>query len=206
MTERSGLREIVMQLAEGQDLPAEDRAAVERIVGEIESQQPPQPLALEPSPEMAAASVSPAATGAPKADESSEDIRVQIGKMSVPEKVKVALLGNSTCRQLLIRDPNRMVQLIVLQNPRMTPGEIEEFSKNANLSDAVLRAIADNKNHVKSYTVKVHLVMNPKTPIDVSLKWLPHLRVGELRKIAKSKNLPQVIATAARKRVEDMEQ
>lgn len=140
------------------------------------------------------------------ADQPEEDIRVRIGKMSVPEKVKVALLGNSTCRLLLIRDPNRMVQLIVLQNPRITPGEIEEFAKNSNLSDAVLRAIADNKNHIKSYTVKVHLVSNPKTPIDISLKWLPHLRVGELRKLAKSKNIPQVIATAARKRVEDLEQ
>ncbi len=186
--------QLIHRLKESAELSPEERIELERLVAsdvpvavsaEIQADPEPCPSANAAAPE--------------------EDIRVRIGKMSVPEKVKVALLGNSTCRLLLIRDPNRMVQLIVLQNPRLTPGEVEEFSKNSNLSDAVLRAIADNKNHVKSYTVKVHLVSNPKTPIDVSLKWLPHLRVGELRKLAKSKSVPQVIATAARKRVEDLD-
>ena len=195
MTEYPGVQELLLRFKDSKDLSLEDAAAVEMLVTGVAD----QPLV----PELA--KDAPAATGDPSTGVREEGIRVQIGKMSVPEKVKAALLGNATCRGLLIRDPNRMVQLVVLQNPRMTPGEIEEFSKNANLSDAVLRAIADNKNHIKSYTVKFHLVTNPKTPIDVSLKWLPHLRTGELRKIAKSKNLPQVVATGARKRLEDMD-
>jgi len=139
------------------------------------------------------------------ADDPCGDIRTLISKMRLPEKVKLAMFGNSTARGLLIRDANKMVQLFVLKNPKLTLKEIEDFSKNPNLSDQVLRHISSVQAWVKSYTVKLHLVINPKTPGDLSLKWLKFLNTPDLKNIARSKNLPQIVTVAAKKRLSDLD-
>lgn len=134
-----------------------------------------------------------------------DDIRAIIGDLTLPQKMKYAMQGNATCRALLVTDSNRLVQQAVMKNPQLRENEIEDFSKNPNISEQVLRAIANNKSWTKSYMVQRNLVTNPKTPQDISLKWLRYLRAADLRQIAKSKNLPQVVATTARKRLSDLQ-
>jgi hypothetical protein len=78
------------------------------------------------------------------------DVRNSIAKMKLPEKIKAAMFGNSTARTLLIRDSNRLVQQFVLKNPRIQLREIEDFAKNPNLSEQVLRLISNNPAWTKS--------------------------------------------------------
>jgi hypothetical protein len=151
--------------------------------------------------------VNAAPFGAPVSPELSKegkedtDIRTKISKMTLPQKLKLALFGNGVVRGLLVRDSNKLIQLAVLKNPRIQLPEIEEFAKSSHLSEAVLRVIANTDSWMKSYRVKHNLVMNPKAPIDISLKWLKFLNHSDVRAIARSKNVPQVLATAARKKV-----
>lgn len=133
----------------------------------------------------------------------SSDIRGQISKMNVPQKIKLALFGNSICRGLLIRDTNKLIPMFVLKNPRLTLPEVEDFAKSSHISDQVLRHIANNSTWMRTYAIKYHLVTNPKTPGDIALKWLRYLNLPELRRIAKSKNVPQVVSVNARKKVAD---
>ena len=72
------------------------------------------------------------------------------------------------------------------------------------VSEHILRSISNNKTSTKEYAVKRNLVTNPKTPPDVSMKWLKFLMKADLRKISKSKNLPQVIATTAKKKLAEI--
>lgn len=133
------------------------------------------------------------------------DIRAQLGAMKIGDKIKAALLGNSICRGLLITDSNKIIQQCVLRNPRLALPEVENFSKNTNVGDAVLRHIASSKNWMKYYSVKVNIVSNPKTPGDLALKWLRYINKPELKRLSKSKSVPQLIATTAKKRLVDME-
>lgn len=137
-------------------------------------------------------------------DSESLDIRSQLRDMGIPQKVKLAMFGNATCRMLLISDANRLVQEAVLKNPQIQEREIHDFARNTNVSDNVLRRISDSKTWMKSYIIKMNLVLNPKTPQDVSLKWLRYLRKPDLKRVASSKNIPQVIATSAKKRLADL--
>ncbi|RMG42429.1 MAG: hypothetical protein D6719_06455 [Candidatus Dadabacteria bacterium] len=139
------------------------------------------------------------------ADSDNTDLRFLLNDMNLAEKLKIAMFGNAACRSLLINDPNKMIQLAVLKNPKMQFTEVEEFSKNKNLSDLVLRAISDNKTWAKEYSIKHNLVFNPKTPPDISLKWLRYLRKNDLKKAAKSKDIPNLIAVSAKKRLVEME-
>ena len=133
--------------------------------------------------------------------EQSEDIRAKLNDMTLPEKIKLAMFGNAVARMLLIVDANRMVQECVLKNPQLRDTEIADITKNKNVSEYVLRFVSGQKGWTKSYAVKLNLVSNPKTPPDVSMKWLRHLRVNDLRRLAKSKEVPQLVATTAQKRV-----
>ncbi len=133
------------------------------------------------------------------------NLSATIHELKFPQKLKLAMHGNMTARTLLIRDKNRLVPLFVLNNPRITDNEIVEFSRNTNLDDSVLRAIARNGTWTKNYQVKINLVSNPKAPIDIALRWVPYLKEKDLRFISKSKNVPQIVATQCRKLLEKRE-
>lgn len=133
------------------------------------------------------------------------DIRKRLMTMTIPQKIKLAMLGNSVARGLLIFDANKMIQDFVLKNPRLTAPEVEGFLKSTNMSDHVLRQISQSKDHMKSYTNKLYLVLNAKTPQDVSLKWLKFLNASDLKRISKSKNIPNTVASSAMRMVQAAE-
>ena len=139
---------------------------------------------------------------AKKESKDQSDLFARIRDMSIPQKIKLAMFGNKVARGLLIRDRNKQVPLFVLQNPRLGEEEVVEFAKNTNLDELVFRAIANNTTWMKSYHIKLNLVSNPRVPIDISLRWVKYLHDGELRILAKSKNIPQVIASQCRKLLE----
>lgn len=138
-------------------------------------------------------------------EEEQKDLRAAISEMALPDKIKLAMLGDGTARMLLIADTNRLVQQAVLNNPRMQDGEVEVIARNPNVADFVLRFVSNNRTWMKQYAVKYALVTNPKAPADISVKWLRFLNKNDLRKIARSKNVPQLVSVTARKRLVEME-
>jgi hypothetical protein len=53
-------------------------------------------------------------------DEPEKALWLRIRTMTVAEKVKLALRGNKDARGILLRDTNRILPRLVLQNPRIT--------------------------------------------------------------------------------------
>jgi hypothetical protein len=121
----------------------------------------------------------------------------RLSKMRVVERVQLALKGNREERLALIRDPCKVVQRAVLQSPRLTDREVETFAAMANLSDEVLRAIAMNRAFARNPVVIRNLINNPKTPLDITLRWLPNLTVLELKSLMLNRNIPETLRTAA---------
>lgn len=126
-----------------------------------------------------------------------ETLMQQVGRMNVVQRLTLALKGGKTERQLLIRDPNKLVQRSVLQSPRLTPSEVEGFSAMTNLSTEVLRTISMTRAFMKNYVVVKNLVNNPKTPLDVSLHLFPRLTSTDLLKLTGNKNIPETLRSSA---------
>ena len=123
----------------------------------------------------------------------------RLQEMTVAERIKLALRGNREVRMLLIRDPNRMIRRFVLQNPRVGDEEIIAIAKNRSADDELLRLIADNRDWTKNYQVRLGLVTNPKTPLVLSMRHLSSLNERDIRALAKSKNVSQTVANAAKR-------
>lgn len=132
-------------------------------------------------------------------EEKKRSIAGKIAKMGVAEKIKLATLGNKEVRGILIKDTNKLVSTAVLKNPRITEGEIVKFSQDKNMPDEIIRMIANDRQWTQNYNVRLNLVLNPKTPIQNAIKFLPSLGVKDLSAVAKSKNVPTQLSTMARK-------
>jgi hypothetical protein len=130
-------------------------------------------------------------------------VQQQLMKLSVAKKIEWAnKRGNKEVRTILLRDPNKLVQLAVVHSPRITEDEIVKLSLSRVLPQEVLMYIYNNRQLTKNYSIKVNLVNNPKVPVAVSMRFLSLLRASELKTLAKNKNVPNALATAARNLVE----
>ena len=123
----------------------------------------------------------------------------RLGSMNVVQRIQLAVKGGREERGLLIRDPNKIVQRAVLQSPRLTDLEVENFAAMANVSQEVLRNIAKNRAFMKSYIVMKNLAKNPKSPIDITLHLLPRLIPADLKQLAGNKNVPETLRSSAQK-------
>jgi hypothetical protein len=121
----------------------------------------------------------------------------RVSRMTVVERIQLAVKGGREERMLMIRDPNKIVQRAVLQSPRLTDTEVESFASMANLTDEVLRNISMNRNFMKNYVVVKNLAKNPKTPLDISLRLIQRLTATDLKQLSTNKNIPETLRTTA---------
>jgi hypothetical protein len=126
-------------------------------------------------------------------EEEKKGIASQISTMTVPQKVKIALLGNKEVRSILIKDPNKIVSTAVIKSPKLTDNEIHNIAQMRSVNDEIIRYIAGNSDWTKNYSIKLALVGNPKTPLQISLKFLRFLNQKDMGDLARNKNVsPQL--------------
>ena len=77
-----------------------------------------------------------------------------IQKMTVYQKIKLARLGNREARGLLVRDRNKVVAVAAVTSPKITEIEIVALAQSRNVSDEVLRLVAQNRQWTRAYQVK----------------------------------------------------
>lgn len=134
-------------------------------------------------------------------EEKQQTFQQRLSSMTVPEKVKCATKGTREMRAILIRDPNRMVASAVLSCPKVNDAEIEAFAKMGNVSEEILRSIAQTRAWTKNYTVVLALVKNAKTPVALTLNLMQRLTDSDVKKLSSDRNVPEPLRLAARKRI-----
>lgn len=126
-----------------------------------------------------------------------ESIENKIRKMTVSQKIKLAMSGNREVRRIMLRDPNRMISQAVLHNRKITTIEIIEIAQSRMVSEEALRTIVRSKDWMKNYSVKVALIQNPKTPMSETMRLMQQVHLFDLRDMAHNKNIPSQISSLA---------
>jgi hypothetical protein len=109
------------------------------------------------------------------------------------DRVKLAMKGDREARNILIRDPNRLVATAVANNPRITEQEIESIATMRSVPEDILRQIASHRQWQRSYTIMHNLVKNPRTPIGNSMTIMNKMQARDLAALAKNKNVPEAV-------------
>ena len=187
--------------------PSEDEELAKQVALKLELEQAAAEAALEQLGAVAGAAEQEEGSEA-DADEKEAEIKKlsitqQIMRMGVAKKIEWAnKKGNKEVRTLLLRDPNKLVQLAVIQSPRITEGEIAKVAQSRTSPNEVLQYVYNNRQLMKNYSIKMNIISNPKVPVGVSMRFLSGLRMAEVKALAKNKNVPQGLASAAKKLLE----
>lgn len=129
----------------------------------------------------------------PVKDEKNKNIQM----LTPSAKIRLAMLGSQFHRAVLVQDSNRVVAMAAIKSPAVTDMEAQRIAASRTVSDDVIRYISNNKDWLKSYGIRKNLANNPKTPLAVSLRLLVQLHAGDLRLVAKSRNVPAALRNAA---------
>lgn len=123
----------------------------------------------------------------------------EIWALPVPMKIRLAMLGNAFDRSVLIRDPKKIVAVSAVKSPGMTDAEAAKYAGNSSLAEEVISYIANRRDWTKLYSIKLSLVNNPKCPLGIAMRLIPHLREKDVDQLARSKGIPSALASQARK-------
>jgi hypothetical protein len=152
-------------------------------------------LAIETPEEIAAAA---AAKQAEEDAQKKLNMTQRVMRMSVSEKIKLATLGNKEARTILLRDSNKLVCMAAATSPRITDGEILGIASSRTVNADVLRYIYTNREFLRTYTIKITLVKNPKVPLPTALKMMFTLQEKDIKDLARDRNVPQTIQSQAK--------
>lgn len=130
-------------------------------------------------------------------EDDNRPMRVKIQDMSISDKIRLATVGSREAVKLLVSDTNKLVHMAAIQSPRIKPADIKKFASNRALPDGVIEYIAGNRDWTQKYDVTKALVLNPKTPLRDTLKFLKHLRADDLRKVSRSRDIPHQVSRSA---------
>jgi len=133
------------------------------------------------------------------AEEHTQTILQKIQKLSVSERIHLAMRGGKEIRSILLRDPNKEVVLTVLENPKMTDTEIELIAKSRSIADEALRKITKKREWMKNYGVIMSLVTNPKTPPGIAIPLVSELKTRDLAILEKNRNVVEGVRATAKK-------
>jgi hypothetical protein len=117
----------------------------------------------------------------------------KIARLSVGERVQLAMKGSREERFVLIRDGSKVVSSAVLESPKLTDQEVETFAAMKNVQETVLRGIAGKRKFMKLYGVMRALTSNPRCPLDVALPLMKNLLPPDLRALSMNKNVSDTL-------------
>ena len=83
----------------------------------------------------------------------------------------------------------------------MSDTEVAAIAKMQNVSEDVLRTIANNRAWLKNYSVVLAVVKNPKTPVALSMNLMARLSEKDLKLLSTDRNVPDVLRTQAKRKM-----
>ncbi|MBK7707733.1 MAG: hypothetical protein IPN69_06100 [Acidobacteria bacterium] len=117
----------------------------------------------------------------------------RVMRMGMKDRMRLAMKGDREARNILIRDPNRIVAQAVIQNPKLTEQEVEKIATMRTVPEEVLRLIAINRKWARNYQIMMKLAQNPRTPLSNSITILTRLQTKDLLAMAKNRNISDAI-------------
>ncbi|MGH9580975.1 MAG: hypothetical protein ACRD2R_08275, partial [Terriglobales bacterium] len=186
------------EIEHASEIAAEEGKSFELVGGTADDQEAIVASAAVPPPE-AEAKAAPAKAEVVKDERERISTLQKIARLSVGQRVQLAVKGNKDERFILIRDGSKVVSHAVLESPKLSDAEAETFAGMKNVQESVLRAIASKRKFMKSYAVIRALVNNPRCPLDLALTLLNHLMVHDLKNLGMNKNVSETLRKMASK-------
>jgi hypothetical protein len=131
------------------------------------------------------------------------NVTQRILRLSTNQKIMLAIKGGKEERTILIRESNRLIQVNVILNPRLTESEVAYIALMRTVHEEVLRIISMRREWMRKYTIIRNLVLNPRTPLPISMNNLKRLNEFDMKLMQKDKNVPEMLRREAKRIIEN---
>jgi hypothetical protein len=119
--------------------------------------------------------------------------------VTLGERKSLARRHDRTLIARVLRDPHPHVIRILLGNPAVTEADIVRLCATRPVLGDVLREVFRSPRWIVRYQVRVALMLNPNTPIDMALQIAPHMTTQDLRRAASASDLGEDVKDACRR-------
>ena len=120
-------------------------------------------------------------------------LQSQWNGLTPAEKARVAKWGDRSARGLVLKKQDRMLQAVLLTNPKLTPNEVAVLVAKPGLNPELLLRIGVSREWTRHLSVTRALVCNPKLPIPQVNRLLKTIDLGELRRLSRSGRVRTVV-------------
>jgi len=138
----------------------------------------------------------------PVAERKKKSAVIDFTRLKLAQKIRLATFGNEYCRFNLIRDGNRLVAMAAARSPKIGDREIVAAAASKAVHQDVVRYISGRREFLRIYAVRIGLVTNPKCPPQESMRLVSTLMINDIKRLAKSRNIPNAIQIAAKRIIE----
>jgi hypothetical protein len=133
----------------------------------------------------------------------SRSVAQRVMRLATNQKIMLALKGGKEERTILVREANRLIQVNVVLNGRITEGEIAYIAQMRTIHEEVIRIISTNREWMRKYQILKALVSNPRTPLPIAMNLLKRVNDFDLKLMSKDRNVAEVLRKEAKRIVEN---
>jgi len=133
----------------------------------------------------------------------SRAIAKRIMRLATNQKIVLALKGGKEERSILMREANRLIQLNVVLNGRITEGEIAYIAQMRTANEEVIRVISNNREWMRKYPIVKNLVSNPRTPLPIALNLLKRINEFDMKLMTQDRNIPESLRREAKRYIDN---
>jgi hypothetical protein len=125
------------------------------------------------------------------------------GLRETPLGMRKALARRPDFRMIerIARDQDHRVIRNLLDNPRVTERDVARIAATRPVSPKVLQVIYEHRRWITRHTIKKIIILNPYTPISMSLRLLAFMQVQDLDEIVLANELDSVLREQAQRMI-----
>jgi hypothetical protein len=123
----------------------------------------------------------------------------RLADLKMGERITLGRLATPFVLVRLLADEDPRVLQTCLQNPRLREDDVVMAVRREQVARALLSEVASSSRWKENYRVRLELVLQPRTPLALSLGQLSALVPGDLARVSQSAALPPLVQAAAQR-------
>ena len=141
-------------------------------------------------------------------NEEIEKVKKEIKNLSPAQRATLAKQAPVEVLRMLLNDPDAEVVLAALNSDKITQREALIVALNKTASPKALKIVAEHKEWIAKYPVKIALVNNPHTPSEITVELVPDLLQQDLIRLIQgsgiSSNVRALAVKLLKERISDL--
>jgi hypothetical protein len=126
-------------------------------------------------------------------------LKDRVSELRVGEKVTLGKIATPAVLPILLANPDARVIRACLQNPRLREEDLVTAVRQQAAPRALLEETPESWRWRDSYAVRLALVLQPQTPLGVSLGQISSLLPADLLRVAETPGLPTLVQITAQR-------